>query len=68
MYYMMLKYLRRFGCDREIFSFKAGQKCQKDEGLYAFSTKKASYLFNLVENNISALLYPPAPMLVHHIL
>ena len=48
-----LKYLRKYGCDREIFSFEAGRKCPGGEGLYAFSTKKASELFDMVARNIS---------------
>lgn len=48
-----LKYLRKYGCDREIFSFEAGRKCPGGEGLYAFSTKKASQLFDMVARNIS---------------
>ena len=48
-----LKYLRKYGCDRDIFSFEAGRKCPGGEGLYAFSTKKASQLFDIVARNIS---------------
>ena len=48
-----LKYLRKYGCDRDIFSFEAGRKCPGGEGLYAFSTKKAAQLFDLVARNIS---------------
>ena len=48
-----LKYLRKYGCDRDIFSFEAGRKCPGGEGLYAFSTKKASQLFDMVARNIS---------------
>ena len=48
-----LKYLRKYGCDRDIFSFEAGRKCPGGEGLYAFSTKKASQLFDMVARNIT---------------
>ena len=48
-----LKYLRKYGCDRDIFSFEAGRKCPGGEGLYAFSTKKASQLYDMVARNIS---------------
>ena len=48
-----LKYLHKYGCDRDIFSFEAGRKCPGGEGLYAFSTKKASQLYDMVARNIS---------------
>ena len=48
-----LKYLRRYGCDRDVFSFEAGRKCPGGEGLYAFSTPQASVLFDLVVRNIN---------------
>ncbi len=48
-----LKYLRKYGCDGDVFSFEAGRKCPGGEGLYAFSTPKASQLFDLVARNIT---------------
>ena len=48
-----LKYLRKYGCDGDVFTFEAGRKCPGGEGLYAFSTKKASALFELVAKNIN---------------
>ena len=48
-----LKHLRKYGCDGDIFSFEAGRKCPGGEGLYAFSTRKASQLFDMVAKNIS---------------
>ena len=48
-----LKYLRKYGCDGDIFSFEAGRKCPGGEGLYAFSTKKAAQLFEMVARNIN---------------
>ena len=48
-----LKYLRKYGCDGGVFSFEAGRKCPGGEGLYAFSTPRASQLFNLVARNIN---------------
>lgn len=48
-----LKYLRKYGCDGDVFSFEAGRKCPGGEGLYAFSTPKASQLFDLVAQNIT---------------
>ena len=48
-----LKYLRKYGCDGDVFTFEAGRKCAGGEGLYAFSTKKASIVFELVARNIN---------------
>ena len=48
-----LKYLRKYGWDRDLLSFEAGRKCPGGEGLYAFSTKKASQLYDMVARNIS---------------
>ena len=58
-----LKYLRKYGCDGNIFSFEAGRKCPGGEGLYAFSTKKAAALFQMVARNINVGgLVPDAEM------
>lgn len=48
-----LRYLRKYGCDGEVFSFEAGRKCPGGEGLYAFSSKRASKIFELVARNIN---------------
>ena len=48
-----LKYLRKYGCDGDVFTFEAGRKCPGGEGLYAFSTRKASILFEIVARNIN---------------
>ena len=48
-----LKYLRKYGCDGEVFSFEAGRKCPGGEGLYAFSSKRASKIFEIVARNIN---------------
>ena len=48
-----LKHLRKYGCDGSVFSFEAGRKCPGGEGLYAFSTERASGLFNMVAFNIN---------------
>ena len=56
-----LKYLRKYGCDGDVFSFETGRKCPGGEGLYAFRTKKASELFELVDRNINqGNLQPPS--------
>ena len=47
-----LKYLRKYGCNGDIFSFEAGRRCPGGEGLYVFKTKKASELVILVDKNI----------------
>ncbi len=48
-----LRYLRKYGCDGEVFSFEAGRKCPGGEGLYAFSSRRASKIFELVARNIN---------------
>ena len=48
-----LRYLRKYGCDGEVFSFEAGRKCPGGEGLYAFASKRASKIFELVARNIN---------------
>ena len=48
-----LKYLRRYGCEGNVFSFEAGRKCANGEGLYAFTCSRANDLFNIVARNIS---------------
>ncbi len=58
-----LKYLRKYGCDGDVFTFEAGRKCPGGEGLYAFSTRKASALFELVAKNIQqGELQPPGEL------
>ena len=57
-----LKYIRKYGCDGELFSFEAGRNCPGGEGLYAFSTKKAWQLFYLVARNSSEGGPPPPPV------
>ncbi|XP_003383468.1 PREDICTED: proline-rich receptor-like protein kinase PERK7 [Amphimedon queenslandica] len=47
------KYLRRYGCEGNVFSFEAGRKCANGEGTYAFICKKANILFNMVARNIT---------------
>lgn len=48
-----LKYLRRYGCEGNVFSFEAGRKCANGEGLYAFTCQRANELFDIVARNIS---------------
>lgn len=56
-----LKYLRKYGCDGDVFTFEAGRKCPGGEGLYAFSTKKANILFDMVARNINQGELSPVP-------
>ena len=58
-----LKFLRKYGCDGDVFSFEAGRKCPGGEGLYAFNTRQASELFELVARNINqGNLQPPSDL------
>lgn len=56
-----LKYLRKYGSDGDVFTFEAGRKCPGGEGLYAFETKKASILFDMVARNINQGDMSPMP-------
>ena len=47
-----LKYVRRYGRDRKLFSFEAGRRCPKGEGNFTFLTNKADQIFKLVEFNL----------------
>lgn len=47
------KYLRRYGCEGNVFSFEAGRKCTNGEGTYAFVCNKANDLFTIVAKNIA---------------
>ena len=46
-----LKYIRRYGCHGDVFSFEAGRQCAGGQGLYAFRTGRASSLRALVAGN-----------------
>ena len=47
-----LKYVRRYGRDRKLFSFEAGRRCPRGEGNFTFLTNKAEQIFKLVEFNL----------------
>ncbi|XP_019874649.2 fibroblast growth factor receptor substrate 3 [Aethina tumida] len=44
-----LKTLRKYGFDADVFSFECGRRCATGEGIYAFKTRKADQLFNLMQ-------------------
>ena len=56
-----LKYLHKYGCDGDFFTFEAGRKCPGGKGLYTFETKKASVLFEKVARNINQGDFSPLP-------
>ena len=47
------KYIRKYSCDGDVFSFEAGRKCPGGEGLYAFTSKQASKIFEMMAHNIN---------------
>ena len=48
-----LRFLRRYGCNGNIFSFEAGRRCPGGEGLYAFSTTRASEIHEAIVLSIN---------------
>ena len=53
------KFLRKYGYERNIFSFEAGRRCPGGQGLYAFSSERASEIHETIEENIHGK--KPAP-------
>lgn len=47
-----LKTLRRYGYERQVFSFETGRRCPTGPGIYAFSCRRADKLFNYVQSHI----------------
>ncbi|KAF6080996.1 docking protein 3 [Phyllostomus discolor] len=41
-------FLRKFGSDKDVFSFEAGRRCDSGEGLFAFSSPRARDLCGIV--------------------
>ena len=48
-----LKYLKQYGCEGKIFTFEVGANCPGGEATYAFSTKRSSSLFSVIQSNIN---------------
>ncbi|XP_032125802.1 docking protein 3 isoform X4 [Sapajus apella] len=46
-------FLRKFGCDKGVFSFEAGRRCDSGEGLFAFSSPCAPDLCGAVAGAIA---------------
>ncbi|XP_034827116.1 fibroblast growth factor receptor substrate 2 [Maniola hyperantus] len=44
--------LRRYGFEAEIFSFESGRRCETGEGIYAFRCRRASTLFQALQQQI----------------
>ncbi|XP_032192751.1 docking protein 3 [Mustela erminea] len=42
------RFLRKFGSDKDVFSFEAGRRCDSGEGLFAFSSPRAPDLCRAV--------------------
>ena len=46
------KFLRKYGFEKNIFSFEAGRRCPGGQGLYAFSSDRASEIHETIVENI----------------
>eukprot|EP01147_Barroeca_monosierra_P009198 gene9197-1484_t len=55
-----LRYLRRFGYDKQYFSFEAGRRCTDGPGIWAVKTPKARLLFRMVDHHINKTEQPPS--------
>ena len=47
-----IKYLRKYGCDGNVFTIEAGRRCKGGAGIYAFETPRASELNEVVIGSI----------------
>lgn len=47
------RFLRKFGSDKDVFSFEAGRRCASGEGLFAFSSPRARDLCGAVATAIA---------------
>jgi len=45
--------LRRYGFDKELFSFECGRRCNTGPGIYAFRCREAEVLFNHLQEAIN---------------
>ena len=52
-----LKTLRRYGYERQVFSFETGRRCPTGPGIYAFSCRRADKLFNYVQSHIQVVIH-----------
>lgn len=60
-YLVLIRSLRRYGFDAQLFSFECGRRCPTGAGIYAFRCAEAEELFNLLQEaiNNSTMLMPP---------
>lgn len=49
------RHIRRYGCNKDNFSFEAGRKCASGEGIFIFSTRDSSRIFQSVDAHLIAL-------------
>lgn len=47
-----MRCLRRYGFDAQVFSFESGRRCATGSGIYAFRSRRAEALFNLLQEHI----------------
>ena len=46
------KFMRKYGYERNIFSFEAGRRCAGGQGLYAFASERANEIHEAIVENI----------------
>eukprot|EP00128_Syssomonas_multiformis_P015541 Colp12_sorted_trinity150504_noHs@24775 len=51
-----LRYIRRYGYEKDIFSLEAGRRCATGEGIYMFRTEHAAEVYDIVANNVRSTM------------
>lgn len=58
---IIIRSIRRYGYDAQLFSFECGRRCPTGVGIYAFRCSKAEELFNVLQEAINSTSLQPIP-------